>query len=210
VFERFRASEDAAASGVFWREGFGEISKASAPRVERLIAIAGEKDREFEIPGDSSVYGEIAERSIEARGMPENGPPLQRDSRLRALFHCDAGAIERYPTRSFVERITRELRLEGPAPAAAYAAPGLETFISETRGGSGEPQDLVFLLNRGPVDEAAVQRICATASVVVVAGWPYAERFVHSGAAVLVTYGLYDAAADVLCRRLIGSLSMGS
>ena len=207
--------------------GLAGVLESSGARIASLLQSAAKGDREFELPADAAVYEEIARRSIESRGVPPGAPPLGADGRMRVFFYSDRGAFDRYPVRSFVERILRGLRVEGPASWSESAksavgasdwldrsglAPhanvpgasnGLESFLCE-RGGKGEPsQDIIVLLNRGPIEASSVIEICAKARAVVVAGWPYASRLVPSGIAVYVTYGIYDAAAEVLCGRLL-------
>ncbi len=60
----------------------------------------------------------------------------------------------------------------------------------------------MFLLNRRPLAEDAVKDLCAGAARIVIAGWPHAEKFVSEGRTVATTFGVYDAAADFVCRAL--------
>ena len=203
------------------RAGGGErgISPVSAARVRRLLAAAAAREREFELPDDSRVYEEIARRSIRVvDGDPGAGLPPRG---WRAVFHAERGEFERFPVRRFIVRSLRSLgageRAGGAAEdrAAAAGADGAD-FRLEPRAdapsgpprlesreyveaGAGEaPADVVFLLNRRPIDAETAGRLAAGSSLVVVAGWPYAAELLPPGARAIVTFGLYDAAADLV------------
>ena len=216
---------EAAEADEFRGDGFASAEEPSIARIERLLGLAGEKDREFELPSDPGVYREIAEKSIlVAHGLDEGpgGPaPGEQEKGFRAIFWCEKGELDRFPARNFIMRILQGLKVGEGAKSEAHAAisigrysleryeafqspsPRLEAWLFSSSGRSGAAPDAVFLLNRRPLSEDAVGRICSEARTVIVAGWPYAAHFVGSGRTVITTFGLYDAAADAVC-RLIG------
>ncbi|MCK4237385.1 MAG: glycoside hydrolase family 3 protein, partial [Candidatus Krumholzibacteria bacterium] len=70
-----------------------------------------------------------------------------------------------------------------------------------------EPKEgagVLFLLNRKPITGEALSQVCSKADIVVVAGWSYAAHFIHPDKTVIISYGIYEAAADVICDILVG------
>ncbi len=201
VFEALRSpGSDAPAEGL-WSEEWSGAADVSAARVRRLIEAAAAREREFELPGDSSVYGEIARRSIRLIG-DFAGADFPSGA-FKAVFHAERGEFERFPVRRFIARSLRSLgaaeRPDGPREGeAAGAPPGLESRVFPGAAGPEAPADAVFFLNRRPLDGETIARLSAGARLVVVAGWPYAADLLPPGARAVVTYGLYDAAADLL------------
>ncbi|MFA4948343.1 MAG: hypothetical protein WC674_07545, partial [Candidatus Krumholzibacteriia bacterium] len=216
----------AAEADEFRGDGFASAEASSVARIERLLGLAGEKEREFDIPSDPGVYHEIAEKSIlVAQRLDEgtDGPaPDEQGRGFKAIFCCEKGELDRFPARNFIMRILQGLKIGEGAKSEAHAAisigrysleryeafqapaPHLEAWLFSSSGKSGAAPDAVFLLNRRPLPEDAVRKICSEAGIVVVAGWPYAARLVGSGPTVITTFGIYDAAADAVC-RLIGA-----
>jgi beta-glucosidase-like glycosyl hydrolase len=206
-------------------EGFAGADAPSIARIERLLGLAGEKEREFELPSDPGAYREIAEKSIFlAPGLDvaaECPSPDGRKKDCRAIFHCEKGELDRFPTRNFIFRVLQGLKAGEGARSEAHEAisigrfnleryeasgempPHLDAWLFSTSGAPGSAPDAVFLLNRRPLPGDAVAKMCSGTGIVVVAGWPYAARFVESGRTAITTFGIYDAAADEVC-RLIG------
>jgi beta-glucosidase-like glycosyl hydrolase len=194
--------------------------EASAARIARLIDLASAKEREFEIPGDSGIYREIADKSIQFFGRAEPSPTPDRSRGLRAVFYAEKGEFERYPAMSFVARTLNGLGLLDDARPRPIAPGRMGLCAVEPRGalpesaahlagwafssasGSAAPPEIAFLLNRRPLSAEAVGELCSGAEVVVIAGWPHAAQSVPAGRTVVVTWGVYDAAADAACRSL--------
>lgn len=220
VMEGLRSIENPAPADAFWNNGASDFLKSSKARIEGLLRIASQKDREFELPGDPGIYGEIAERSIRVIHGSEALLPLDPEKGFSAAFYSERGEFDRFPVKSFVTRILQGLEASGEKGADAGAsvrmgkhtlapyspipgpAAGLEGLVFSA-GKPGANIDGVFLMNRRPLSEEVVREICSGARVVVVAGWPYAADFISLGPHVLVTYGMYDAAADAVRRRFL-------
>lgn len=212
--------EAAGESGVRGRLVVAGSLEPSAARIARLIDAAAARDREFELPGDSGIYREIADKSI--RILPSAGAAsgFDRSRGPRAVFYADRGEFERYPAMSFVTRVLRAFRIIDDArprrlepgrwgscvaePCGAFprSAAHLEGWIFSPESGSPSPPEIVFLLNRKPLSAEAVEELCKGAGVVAIVGWPHAAQSVSAGRAVVVTWGVYDAAADSLARVL--------
>jgi beta-glucosidase-like glycosyl hydrolase len=194
--------------------GAGGALEPSAARIARLIEAAAAREREFELPRDARVYREIAEKSIRMLQGTGSAAAFEPSRGVRAAFYSEKGEFARYPAMSFVARALKGLGLADdgrPRPLAAgrsgtctveeagpvpSSAGHLEGWLFSPGCEAAQPLDIVFLLNRRPLSAEAVGDLCAGAEVVVVAGWPYAERHVPVGRTVVTTYGVYDAAAD--------------
>jgi beta-glucosidase-like glycosyl hydrolase len=187
----------------------GEEGRSLA-RVKNLLGIAAKKEREFELPADPGVYAEIAAKSI--RVVRGAGPASGFDPALgvSAVFYAGKGEFERYPVKSFISGVLKGIvapagRCEPEEHAAPMVeAPGLEARVFSARRES-EPFDVVFFLNRGPLEPETVRTLSSKARIAVVAGWPYAGESVPPGKTVITTYGIYAAAADAV-RELVLSL----
>ncbi len=57
---------------------------------------------------------------------------------------------------------------------------------------------IVFLLNRRPLEKNMVDRVIHHADIVVVGGWHYASELVGPEKCLLISYGIFDASADVI------------
>jgi len=220
VVSELRALEGSGAGAVLLDGLSPDLLRASKVRIERLLEIASRKDREFELPSDPGVYGEIAERSIGVKEKAEVLPLRGSEGGLRAIFYVEKGEFARFPLQSFVMRV-----LQGSKPfgeGAGDAATGVRfgrhvlfpydslpngaTGIEALASYAGEPDahfDCIFLMNRRPLSQEAITEMCSGARAVVVAGWPYAVDFIARGPHVLITYGIYDAAADAVRSRLM-------
>jgi len=199
--------------------------EASAARIARLTDLAAAKEREFEIPDDPGIYREIADKSIQIFGRAEPSPTPDRSRGLRAVFYAEKGEFERYPVMSFVARTLNGLGLADDARPRPIAQGRMGLCAVEPRGarpqsaahlegwafssasgpdasGTAAPPEIAFLLNRRPLSAEAVGELCSGAEVVVIAGWPHAAQSVPAGRTVVTTWGVYDAAADAVCRSL--------
>lgn len=220
VFEALRSSDGEARDGGPSDGGGEGASAESLARVRRLSEVAAAREREFELPNDARVYDEIARRSIRTFGGAVPASPAIRG--WRAVFHAERGELGRFLVRRFIDRSLRSL---GAKPAGGVAggagAPDEAYGLEPSRAGALGPaglesieyvfgdaadafSDIVFLLNRRPLDAAAVRRLAGGARFVVVAGWPYAAELLLPDVRGIVTYGLYDAAAD-----LVGGFARG-
>ncbi len=194
--------------------------EASAARIARLIDLASAKEREFELPGDPNIYREIADKSIQVLRKADAAPARDRSKGLRAVFYAERGEFGRYPAMSFVARTLNGLGLAdnarpraivpgrtGPCAvescgALPESASHLEGWAFSSASGPAAPPEIVFLLNRRPLSAEAVGELCSGAEVVVIAGWPHAAGSVPADRTVIVAWGVYDAAADAVCRSL--------
>ncbi len=226
---------ESAADDEFWGQAFPGFEQASTARIEKLLRIAAEKDREFELPNDPGIYAEIAEKSIRVIQKPDTASSLEPGSGLEAVcdsekdftavFYSEKGELDRFPAQSFITRVLQDVGAFGDKGQGAEASgrfgeysleqygsvPGSAAHLEAllfSAGKSGAKIDTVFLLNRRPLSQEAIGEICSGAEIVVVAGWPYAARFIpfgprfHRLRRVIVTYGIYDAAADAVRRNL--------
>jgi beta-glucosidase-like glycosyl hydrolase len=199
--------------------------EASAARIARLIDAAAAREREFELPGDAGIYGEIADKSIQILRRADAAAAPDQASGLRVVFYSEKGEFDRYPAMSFVARTLNGLRLADDARPRPIAPGRTRLCAVERRGalpesashlegwvfssasrpdalGPAAPLEIAFLLNRRPLSEEAVGELCSGARTVVIAGWPYAARSVPADRTVLIAWGVYDAAADSLARIL--------
>jgi beta-glucosidase-like glycosyl hydrolase len=226
VMGGLRSLENSAPADTFWNDGASDFLKSSKARIEGLLQIASQKDREFELPSDPGVYGEIAEKSIRVTAGSEASLPLGPEKGFRAVFYAERGGFDGFPAKNFVTRVLQGFEASGeegadagasvrfgryalrPYGAIPNAAASLEALAfsmgtpGATMSAPGATGNCVFLMNRRPLSEEVIREICSGARVVVVAGWPYAADFIPSGPHVLVTYGVYDAAADAVRRRI--------
>ncbi len=202
----------------------GLFLEASAARISRLVEAAAARERDFDLPGDAGIFHEIAAASVLIRRGPGAAamgavPPIDPARGARAVFWAEKGEFERYPAQSFVARALRALgivedarlrplaeertdrcaaEIRVPPPSAAH----LQGWVYSPVPQPPAPLEIVFLLNRRPLAEDAVRNLCAGAGTVVIAGWPHAKKFVPEGRTVAATFGVYDAAADFVCRAL--------
>jgi hypothetical protein len=199
--------------------------EASAARIARLIDRAAAREREFEIPGDSGIYREIADKSIRISGRADASQTPDRSGGMSVIFYAEKGEFERYPAMSFVARTLNGLGLADdarprpiapgrtglcavesrgalPEPAAHLEGWAFSPASAPGASGAAAPLEIVFLLNRRPLSAEAVGKLCSGAEIAVIAGWPHAAQSVPAGRTVVVTWGVYDAAADAVCRSL--------
>jgi beta-glucosidase-like glycosyl hydrolase len=220
VVGELRACGDSAWGSTFSDGERGEWLKSSGARIERLLAVASQKDREFELPSDSGVYGEIAEKSMHVGQGSGAAALTDPGTGLSVVFYAEQGEFDRSPMRSFVTRVLQGFEAvgeEGTGAGAAIrfgrhvllpygsvpkSAIGLEALVFSTATPGATPH-CVVLMNRRPLSAQAISEICVGARAVVVAGWPYAADAIPPGPHVLITYGIYDAAADAVRRRLM-------
>jgi beta-glucosidase-like glycosyl hydrolase len=202
------------------RGGSGASRQASLARIGKLVDAAAGRERDFELPGDSSVYGEIADRSIRVERNRAGANALSTARGLRLAFYAEKGEFERFPAMSFIAHVLKGLNQRGvngvrsgapddaglPSPerldTACRSAANLEGRLFSFSGGGGDAIDVVFLLNRRPLSVEAAEELCSGTPAVVVAGWPYTADFILQGKTIIVTYGIYDAAADAAARAL--------
>jgi beta-N-acetylhexosaminidase len=192
--------------------------EASAARISRLVEAAAAREREFDLPIDAGVYREIAAKSVSVR-RGGGTAPIDPARGIKAVFFAEKGELDRYPAQSFAARALRALGLVEDARPRSLAEERTDRYAVEVRvpppsaahlqgwAFSPVPQppaplEIVFLLNRRPLAEDAVRELCAGAEIVVIAGWPHAERYVPAGRTVATTFGVYDAAADFVCREI--------
>jgi beta-glucosidase-like glycosyl hydrolase len=214
------------ALGAFWdpgacgKAGPAVLPEASRDRIERLLGIAAMKEREFELPADAVVYGEIAERSIRVTRGPEAAWAFDPSRGFKLAFYSERGAFDRFPMRSFIARLLRglvagedgrprfavqdaaSLNALEPCDAMLPSASDLECRLFSFSREPDAAVDIAFLLVRRPLSGETVRELCSGVPAVVVAGWPYAARDIPPDKTVFVTFGVYDAAAEALPRIL--------
>ena len=199
------------------------ILQESRSRVERLLQTAAAKDREFELPKDPGVYQEIATKSILVRRGAGQGSALDPARGFKLAFYSEKGEFDRFPTMSFVARVLKTFVVVGeggarvgapngaagyalePSDSAALVASNLEGRLFSRSRELGPHADAAFLLNRRPLPKEVVRELCSGVPAVVVAGWPYSSDFLDAGSTSIVTYGVYDAAAEAVGNILKGS-----
>ena len=203
-------------------------ARVSVTRIDRLIeSVALELRRPGRRSFDDTLYRRAA--SVSVRMLEGSGAwtaPAGRAG-FKAVFWSEREMFARPPVKAFVARIEDALgavagRGEGAAkppsgaePSAAPAEgsarrdeltlryPGLRSTAFSFGEDSSLPE-VAFLMNRNPLDAAAVRDLCSGASAVVVAEWPYAAPLVGAGVPVIVTHGVYESAAERVMALLIG------
>jgi beta-glucosidase-like glycosyl hydrolase len=235
VFAELDASGGAATENSFES---AELSARMRESLERAARLIDRIARERPVPGamgfDDDLYDDVASASVRVLQHPSSFVPLAGRAGFNVVFWADAGAFERPPVEAFMQRALETLNGDLGYPggggirapekhfgvmeeyarayrdAARSVGSDLELAAYSFGEGSPAPPAVVFLLNRRPLDATTVRRICSDVDAVVVAEWPYAAGYVDPGSVVVVTYGIYEAAASVVCARLLGAAGHGA
>lgn len=195
----------------FFEQDFLSNCAASTRRINALLDSAASREREFELPGDVSIHGEIARRALKIE--MGHSSKITVGGRINAIFYADEGAFDLYTVRRFIARALRSVsegelraakspdelwnRLEA-GPAFEMKSRRLESRTFMDRSDEIPRWDIVFLLNRRPLDGEALHALTEGCRAVVIAGWPYADELVFPSIPSVTTFGAFDSAADIL------------
>ncbi len=149
-------------------------------------------------------YREVAEKSVEAIRDPRGMLPIAAGTPRTIGFVGEEADFENGVVARFAARIIRAFNREGEEKGCAgriisnrkALANGVER-ADFNPGGAGGPALLVFL-NRRPIGPERLADIAAGADIAVVTDWPRAAGMLDERLTVISTYGIYDAAADLL------------
>jgi beta-glucosidase-like glycosyl hydrolase len=171
-------------------------------------------------------YRLVAQRSVRRVSDGRISLPVPSLRNVRFDFMGEMSDFENVPVRRFIARILADREyvfkemgnidfwikngsrfLASLRKMASYRLPKYE-YRSDLFRFRVEEVDLpevkiTFLLNRKPLSESVTARVTDEADVIVVAGWHYASEYIRRDKCVLVSYGVYDAAADEV-RCLLG------
>lgn len=228
VAEELESGGAPAGDESFWRGEFAHCLAASCVRIDRLAALIKEsRGRGAAQEFNDNVYREVARSSIQMTGGSGSIEPPSIRPALEVVFYSEKDLFERPPVRDFIEQVVTGLSRGGWTVSRA-AERGSAERVSKTPGrasskrneaphtpnrlesiaysfgtGARNASRVIFLMNRRPLEGAAVKRLSAGADVVVVAEWPYAAGLLEPGQRAIVTYGVYGAAAELVCSQLL-------
>jgi hypothetical protein len=210
-----------------WKES-GGVGSASLRRIERLRAAIGplgggapRDGREGEdLSADAAPYRVVARGAVHLAGEFAgsagtkgydlsfageekdfaNGAVVRFVSELAGRLGTAACADDRGGCPPFPGAVLRR--------AVRCGAPGTNEPMEISIHGYGERPSptcaIRVLLNRRPLPPDICAELCADTDLVIVAGWPYAARFLPSDTGSIITYGVYDAAVDVVASLITG------
>jgi beta-N-acetylhexosaminidase len=154
----------------------------------------------------SSLYREIASRSIEIKRDPRALLPLEDSVPQKVLFAGERSDFENDIVRRFVNRVMRAFdRREGDGtedmdrelhPLRIPAESALELIEYIPSGAPKEGLSVLFLLNRKPVGRNTLDRLAEDADIVFVTDWPPAADLIGGRSTVVTTFGIYEAVVD--------------
>lgn len=169
-------------------------------------------------------YREVAEKSIRVIRDPRSLLPISLREKRRVMFLGEKNDFDNIIVRRFMELVTENMAgLAGERKGVDRAGDGAfssaepdhvmsfkhpdtgitsELYAIQGGGKSTGVPGIVFLLNRRPLTADALAKLTADTGIVVVCGWPYAAELLPQDTTVLLTYGIYDAAAYEVVRRL--------
>jgi beta-glucosidase-like glycosyl hydrolase len=226
VFEQLRSAEETFGEDEFWGERLADCSRPAVSRIERLLqGLEGFDEIHSNVEGlcggkpqrgthDLDIYREIAEKSARIVRRGGSVASLKSGEALSAVFCSERGDFERPPARSFVARALDTLRRavgapldeigEGRQPTREFLSSAawhrkqetLDYLVFGDEKSVDAGRKVLFLLNRRPLEKGAIETLSSDAGIVIVAGWPYAAHFVPPDRTTILTYGVYDAAAE--------------
>ncbi len=218
MFEALEGSQEL--SGDFWDETFPRLSAASSRRVRALCdkyAYRGAGDLRADRAGEGmqAVAGKIAGKSAFAVRDPRSILPLA-SARIESIrFAGERGDFENDTVRAFIARVMAlcraglrdipdlgdygELHTVFEKSEIVSKDKEIDIYHQEIDGGAGGPR-LLFLLNRRAIGEELLSQVAGEADVVVATDWPYAADLLPDDKAVIITYGIYPAAAEAVFR----------
>jgi len=154
--------------------------------------------------GPVEPYREVAARSVAVERDPLSLLPLRGAAPRSIRFMGERTDFENDIVSRFAGRMIRALAPAGEGAGIAEEVLSRRTLL---RGGieraeflapAADGPSLVLLLIRRPVDPALLTEITERADIVVVTDWPRAAGMLDERLTVISTYGIYEAAADVL------------
>ena len=202
----------------FWDETFPRLSSASVVRVRELrdkYAHRGGSGLRADRAGKGlqAVSGKIAGRSIFVARDPNSLLPITLPGIGSVVFAGESGDFENGTVRRFIARVMALYRAGAPDIHDFEDYDALHAgFDHSTVQSDGMEMDLfrlgpeedaagpnlLFLLNRRSVGEALLSRIAEEIDIVIVTDWPYAADLLPGGRTIILTYGIYEAAAEAL------------
>jgi beta-N-acetylhexosaminidase len=154
--------------------------------------------------GPVDPYREVASRSIEVERDPRSLLPLVDAAPRSILFAGERADFENDVVSRFAGRIVqafdRDAGDSGIVEEILSKRIGLPGGIERAEFGPYDEEGpaLVVLLGRRAVERGLLGDITSGADIVVVTDWPRAAGMLDSRLTVVSTYGIYEAAADVL------------
>lgn len=208
VYAELRAAGEAWRGDTFWTERFDAFCGPSRARIAAVRARAGARTPAGARAPDASLASpapvdrEIARRSIETAGHP--AAALRRLPGNRAPRLVVAGPerdLASPVVRRFAERLGAGLGTE----AVFAAIPQRGSAGAPRAPAAGRPAaDVAVFVSRVPLEPAPAARVASEAAVCVAAARPADAALAPPGTPTIVTFGVYDAAADELARILLG------
>jgi beta-glucosidase-like glycosyl hydrolase len=208
----------------FWNEGITARLEDSIARIETIRKRAEEYaagSPAGKPAGTPTVYLQAAGRSVRRlhdRSMPlpiEPGRPMrlvfcgeERDFESSIVARFAEVVVGKLMGGAEIEALSGGIQPETLRKGISCRLPGLD-YIVELRelelGESGPGSvNILVLLNRRPLWQEALKLLCADFDVVVIAGWPYAAGFILYDHTAVVTYGVYEEAAEAACDAILG------
>jgi beta-glucosidase-like glycosyl hydrolase len=209
VAEELDAGGAAGERSGFWRDELAGRLAISGVRIDGLTAIIKKQSKSAASQlFDDDVYRGIARRSVRDAGGTGGITPASVRPDLEVAFWSEGDLFRRPPVQNFIEQVVTGLSRGGRAlsPLGAdksLATSSMESIVYSSAPGASEVSRVVFLMNRRPLEAAAVRGLCARADAVVVAEWPYAADLLEPDMRLIVTYGVYDTAAELVCSKLL-------
>ncbi len=211
----------------FWHGRFMELSAASLGRIRKLYLDALKMHGGVSAGGETDVrdpYREVAEKSITLFSDKQSLLPLSSMENARITFLGHASDFRNEVVGRFIASVKEGLaggRGRGVSgdqgSGGGYAfndlerleccehpdtGRGTELYALRSAKASTGTREILFLLCRKPLTGDDLVEFTAGAAVVAVCGRPYAAELLAPDKAVLVTYGIYDGAADEIVHRL--------
>ena len=217
----------------------GERGRGAVERIETVLMKAarsgkygvrgdatGIEERLF----DDTAYLKVAERSVQVLRDPTSRLPVPAGTRCRLRFAGEMRDFENGVVRSFIDGLRAvfgdlvpgasvgplpERQLEGnglPGGAAAMApgsVAGMRIFETPPDGTVGKGPLILVLLDRRPLDRAALSKLCEGVDVAAVCGWPYAGDLFPPGMTVICSYGLGAAVPERIRTLCFGARRNG-
>jgi beta-N-acetylhexosaminidase len=198
-----------------------EAVNVSTPHGGNGAVVGGESTRAIGAEGVTDPYRAVANGSVRVLGGQEP-LPLAASRPKRIVFVGEREDFASAVIGRFMERLLGSMQAprspqDGGAPlgsdglkfALRCHVPGREGMIELFELAVGEKEDggaaVLVLLNRKPLWHGAVRHLSERADAVLIAGWPYAAGFMLGDRTAVVTYGIYDAAADTAGEILFGA-----
>ncbi len=221
--EKLEGSQELSRS--FWDERFPRLSPASERRVRALrdkCAFRGAGDLRADRAGKNlkAVSVKIARKSVFVARDPHSLLPVTSAGIGSVVFAGERIDFENDTVRRFIARVMALCRagasdlhglddydaLHGGFDHSTVQSDGkeMDLYRQELKKDTSGP-NLLFLLNRRSIGEALLSLISKEADIVVATDWPYVMDLLHEDNAVIMTYGTYEAAAEVVFEASLSS-----